>query len=154
MMIAVAGMLSFTACGNKTAGAADADSTAVAETENAEANKQESLADVVAKAKAEGEKWSVDEWKAAFRQVAIGIKPMAVDMDAFFKKVTSGEAKDMKAADIEKEGDSLQAKYAETNKLLDEFTNIAKGTENGTKVVEDDKWGEELFKELGIPSLK
>ena len=153
-MLAVAGMLSFTACGNKaaTTAAADADSATMAETPAA--NKEVSMADIVAKAKAEGANWSVDEWKAAFRQVAIAIKPMAVEMDAFFKKVTSGAAKDMKGEDIEKEGDALQAKYADTNKLLDEFTNIAKGTENGTKVVEDDKWGEELFKELGIPSLK
>ena len=105
MVLAVAGMLSFTACGNKTAAnAAGEDSSVVAENAEAEANKEVSLAEVVAKAKAEGANWSVDEWKAQFRNVAIAIKPMAIEMEAFVKKFTEGDVKNLKEEDIEKEG--------------------------------------------------
>lgn len=149
MVLAMAGMLTSTACGNKNAAPAEGvESTTVAEKEDA--NKEVSLADIVAKAKAEGANWSVDEWKAQFRQVAIAIKPMAIEMDAFFKKFTEGGGK---AEDLEKEGNELEKKYADLNKLLDEFNTIAKETANGKTVAEDQKWGEELFKELGIPSL-
>ena len=155
MILAVAGMLSFTACGNKTAAnAAGADSAAVAENAEADANQEVSLADVVAKAKAEGANWSVDEWKAQFRNVAIAIKPMALDMDAFVKKYMNGDVKDLKTEDLEKEGKALEEKYADLNKLLDEFNAIAEGTVNGKAVVDDKAWGEALFKELGIPELK
>ena len=155
MILAVAGMLSFTACGNKTAAnAAGADSAAVAENAEADANQEVSLADVVAKAKAEGANWSVDEWKAQFRNVAIAIKPMAVDMDAFVKKYVNGDVKDLKTEDLEKEGKALEEKYADLNKLLDEFNAIAEGTVNGKTVADDKAWGEALFKELGIPELK
>ena len=155
MILAVAGMLSFTACGNKTAAnAAGADSAAVAENAEADANQEVSLADVVAKAKAEGANWSVDEWKAQFRNVAIAIKPMAVDMDAFVKKYMNGDVKDLKTEDLEKEGKALEEKYADLNKLLDEFNAIAEGTVNGKTVADDKAWGEALFKELGIPELK
>ena len=155
MILAVAGMLSFTACGNKTAAnAAGADSAAVAENAEADANQEVSLADVVAKAKAEGANWSVDEWKAQFRNVAIAIKPMAVDMDAFVKKYMNGDVKDLKTEDLEKEGNELEKKYADLNKLLDEFNAIAEGTVNGKTVADDKAWGEALFKELGIPELK
>ena len=155
MVLAVAGMISLTACGNKTAAPAEgADSTAVAEQAEAAANQEVSLADVVAKAKAEGANWSVDEWKAQFRQVAIAIKPMMIDMDAFYKKITSEAAKDLKGEDIEKEGQALEDKYADMTKLLDEFNKIAEGTANGKTVSDDKAWGEALFKELGIPNLK
>ena len=155
MILAVAGMLSFTACGNKTAAnAAGADSAAVAENAEADANQEVSLADVVAKAKAEGANWSVDEWKAQFRNVASAIKPMAVDMDAFVKKYMNGDVKDLKTEDLEKEGKALEEKYADLNKLLDEFNAIAEGTVNGKAVADDKAWGEALFKELGIPELK
>ncbi len=155
MVLAVAGMLSFTACGNKTAAnAAGEDSSVVAENAEAEANKEVSLAEVVAKAKAEGANWSVDEWKAQFRNVAIAIKPMAIEMDAFVKKFTEGDVKNLKEEDIEKEGKALEEKYAELNKQLEEFNKIAEGTVNGKTVADDKAWGEALLKELGIPEMK
>ncbi|MBR1732386.1 MAG: hypothetical protein IJ729_01390, partial [Alloprevotella sp.] len=67
MLIAVAGITSFASCGNKneTAPNGGADSTAVATdtTQNAPEAQPVALADIVAKAKAEGANWSVDEWK-------------------------------------------------------------------------------------------
>lgn len=155
MVLAVAGMISLTACGNKTAATAEgADSTAVAEAAEADANKEVPMADIVAKAKAEGANWSVDEWKAQFRLVAIAIKPMMVELDAYYKKIMSGEVKDMKTEDIEKEGQAIQDKYADITKLLDEFNEIAEGTTNGKTVSDDKAWGDALFKELGIPDFK
>ena len=59
-----------------------------------------------------------------------------------------------KTEDLEKEGKALEEKYADLNKLLDEFNAIAEGTVNGKAVADDKAWGEALFKELGIPELK
>ena len=129
-------------------------------TENGDTTKTETVEkkvdinELAAKAKAEGANWSVDEWKAQFRNVAIAIKPMAVDMDAFVKKYVNGDVKDLKTEDLEKEGKALEEKYADLNKLLDEFNAIAEGTVNGKAVADDKAWGEALFKELGIPELK
>ena len=36
---------------------------------------------------------------------------------------------------------------------MDEFPEIASGTENGKKVVDDEEWCEETMKELGVPHL-
>ena len=125
-----------------------------AETSEAATEDVRALADVIKDAKENGANWSVDEWKAQFRNVAIAIKPMAVDMDAFVKKYMNGDVKDLKTEDLEKEGKALEEKYADLNKLLDEFNAIAEGTVNGKAVADDKAWGEALFKELGIPELK
>ena len=44
------------------------------------------LADIVAKAKAEGANWSVDEWKEQFKQVLLAIKPMMVELSDMAKQ--------------------------------------------------------------------
>ena len=110
-----------------------------------------SLADVVAKAKAEGANWSVDEWKEAFKSVTLAIKPMMVEMNEVTKKV---EADPSKAGDLMKELKAIQAKYPDFEKLMDEFTAIAEGCENGKAVIDDEEWGTKMMEELGVPKLE
>ena len=110
-----------------------------------------SLADIVAKAKAEGANWSVDEWKEAFKSLILAVKPMMVEMYEVTKKVEEDPAK---AAELMKELETIQAKYPNFEKLMDEFSEIAEGTENGKIVIDDEEWGKKTMEELGVPKLE
>ena len=148
MMMAVVGLMAFTACGNKSAAAgADADSTAVEATEA----QAPSMTDLIAKAKAEGANWTVDQWKDVFKQAMLCTKPMAIDMNALMSKIGTPEAKDL---DIEAEGKKLEEKYSGLMEQLSEFTTIAEATENGKKVSDDHEWAKKALEELGIPDFK
>lgn len=107
-----------------------------------------SLADIVAKAKAEGANWSIDEWKEQFKKVMIAIKPMMIAIDNMTKKI---EADPTKAEEALKEAKEIEKQNPNFSKLLDEFTEIASATENGKKVVDDEEWNENMMKELGVP---
>ena len=45
----------------------------------------------------------------------------------------------------------VQTKYGGLEKLMDEFESLAKGTENGKKVSQDEEWLKSLAKEIGLP---
>ena len=82
--IIVAAGLFVTSCGNKSAeSATEAEQTeqVAEEAPAAEAEQPASLADIVAKAKAEGANWSADEWKAQFKTALEAYKPFAVAMN-------------------------------------------------------------------------
>lgn len=110
-----------------------------------------SIADVVAKAKAEGANWSVDEWKEAFKSFILAIKPMMVEMNEVTKKVQDDPAK---AADLLKELEAIKAKYPDHEKYMDEFSKIAESCENGKAVIDDEEWGAKVLEELGVPKLE
>lgn len=110
--------------------------------------KAPALADIVAKAKAEGANWSVDEWKEQFKQVMLAIKPMMVEMSDLVKNMKDDPSK---MAEMIKESENIQKKYADLNKLMEEFSEIAEATENGKVVIDDEEWGKKMMEELGIP---
>ncbi len=109
-----------------------------------------SLADVVAKAKAEGANWSVDEWKEAFKSFALAIKPMMVKLSEVMKKM---EADPSKAAGLAADIENIQKEFPDVDKLMDEFTKFAESTENGKKVIDDEEWGKKMLEELGVPDV-
>ena len=104
----------------------------------AAAEQTASLADIVAKAKAEGDKWSEDEWKEQFKQAMLAYKPFAVEVDK------AGFSDLDKLKEIEK-------KYANYPDLINEMAEQAKKTKGG-KVITD-QWLADTMKELGIPKL-
>ena len=114
------------------------------------------MADIVAKAKADGANWSVDEWKDAYKQMMQAAKPMMLELQEVMKSMDNG-GDDSDAANAAKFAEAmakiqeLQKKYGDVEKLMDEFDSIAKGTENGKKVSEDDEWAKSVAKELGRP---
>ena len=110
--------------------------------------KAPALADIVAKAKAEGANWSVDEWNEQFKQVMLAIKPMMVEMSDLVKNMKDDPSK---MAEMIKESENIQKKYADLNKLMEEFSEIAEATENGKVVIDDEEWGKKMMEELGIP---
>ena len=134
--------IAMVSCGNNTPKNTDQkDSVAAVDTAAAAAPAAEqtaSLADIVAKAKAEGDKWSEDEWKEQFKQAMLAYKPFAVEVDkAGF-------------SDLDKLQE-IETKYANYPDMLNEMAEQAKKTKGG-KVITD-QWLADTMKELGIPKL-
>jgi hypothetical protein len=125
-----------------------------AETEKAAVEEKEadppSMADIVAKAKAEGANWTVDEWKEQFKAMALATKPimlkMAEALEMFEKDSTKG-------AELQEAMEKIKADYPDFEKLAKEFDTIAEGTESGKIVANDEVWGKNMMEELGIPDL-
>ena len=138
--------IAMVSCGNNTPKNTDQkDSVAAVDTAAAAApaaaaaaEQTASLADIVAKAKAEGDKWSEDEWKEQFKQAMLAYKPFAVEVDK------AGFSDLDKLKEIEK-------KYANYPDMLNEMAEQAKKTKGG-KVITD-QWLADTMKELGIPKL-
>lgn len=136
--IIVAAGLFVTSCGNKSAeSATEAEQTeqVAEEAPAAEAEQPASLADIVAKAKAEGANWSADEWKAQFKVALEAYKPFAVAMN------------EAQPADLEE----ITKKYADFPALIKEFASIAKQAEGGKDIT--DEWIQTTMQELGVPEL-
>lgn len=136
--IIVAAGVFVTSCGNKSAETAtEAEQTeqVAEEAPAAEAVQPASLADIVAKAKAEGANWSADDWKAQYKVALESYKAFAVAMN---------EAQSAEMEEVTK-------KYADVPSLMEELTNIAKQSEGG-KVITDE-WIQTTMKELGIPDM-
>ena len=104
----------------------------------------------MAKAKAEGANWTVDEWKEQFKAMALATKPimlkMAEALEMFEKDSTKG-------AELQEAMEKIKADYPDFEKLAKEFDTIAEGTENGKIVANDEVWGKNMMEELGIPDL-
>ncbi len=138
--------IAMVSCGNNTPKNTDQkDSVAAVDTAAAAApaaaaaaEQTASLADIVAKAKAEGDKWSEDEWKEQFKQAMLAYKPFAVEVDK------AGFSDLDKLKEIEK-------KYVNYPDMLNEMAEQAKKTKGG-KVITD-QWLADTMKELGIPKL-
>ena len=121
-----------------------------AESNETEATVEETvrpLADVMKDAKENCANWSIDEWKAAFREFAINVKPAMIEykavMDEMEKDPTNEET--LKKFESLLKNSGLQA--------IEEFTNIAEATENGKIVVNDDDFEKAMREELGLPDL-
>ena len=112
------------------------------------------LKDVVEKAKTEGANWSVDEWKAAMKDVMLAVKPMMLEVQDIMKSMEGAEGEEADGAKVVEAMAKLadiQKKYPDYENLMNEFEEAAKSTENGKKVIDDDAYAKELAKELGLP---
>ena len=101
----------------------------------AEAGQPASLADIVAKAKAEGANWSTEEWKTQFKKAMEAYKPFAVAMN---------EAQPAQLEEITKQ-------YADFPSLIKEFAGLARQSANGKDI--SDEWIQATMQELGVPHL-
>lgn len=146
LMVAFAMSISFMSCKNeagKDAASAEQKST----TENVE--QKVDLVELVAKVKAEGANWSVDQWKDAFKSALIALKPMMETMSEFQAKLKGAKEED--AAKIMSELEAKSKEFEPIEKAMAEFEEAAKATENGKKVLDDEEWGKQMMKELGFP---
>lgn len=136
--IIVAAGLVVVSCGNKSAETpteAEQTEQVAKDAPATQAEQPASLADIVAKAKAEGANWSADEWKAQFKVALEAYKPFAVAMN---------EAQPAELEEITK-------KYADYPALIKEFASIAKNAEGGKDIT--DEWIQATMQELGVPKL-
>ena len=137
-IIVAAGMFVVSCGGDKnaeTATEAEQTEQVAKEAPAAEAEQPASLADIVAKAKAEGANWSADEWKAQFKTALEAYKTFALAMN---------EAQPAELEEISK-------KYADYPALMKELAGIAKQAEGGKDIT--DEWIQTTMKELGVPEL-
>ena len=107
-----------------------------------------SLEDIVAKAKAEGANWSVDQWKDASKSVMINIAPM---LKAILEMTEKMEKNPDNVVSILAEMEKKQKEFEGLETLLNEFEQLAEATENGKKVMYDEAWEKEIKAELGLP---
>lgn len=110
------------------------------------------LKSIVEKAKTEGSKWTVDEWKTAFKDAVMAVKPAYEKMASVAKKA-EGITDASELAKVMEEMQQVQKDNADVEKLMKEFEEIAKATENGKAVADDEEFGKQVMKEAGLESL-
>lgn len=115
-----------------------------------DANKPAAIADIVKDAKENGAKWSVDEWKASYREMMIAVKPVMTKMAEVIEQIQKDPSK---ADEMAKKMEEVQKEYPDFEKMMDEYEAAAKASENGKKVDSDEAFINSLKTELGIPDL-
>ena len=134
LLVASCGSKSETATqeGEQTEQTAEAE---VTEQDATEAEQPASLADIVAKAKADGANWTADEWKEQYKKAIEAYKPFAVAMN------------EAQPADLE----TITKEYADFPSLIKEFAATAKQSKGGSAI--DDEWVAKTMEEMGVPHL-
>ena len=107
-----------------------------------------SLSELVDKATAEGANWSVDQWKDAMRSAMLNLKPIMEEVLNLQKSMDEDPAKAIEALAAMQQ---KQKDFESMETLMDSLEVIAKTTENGKKVIDDEEWGKQLLKEIGLP---
>ena len=121
------------------------DDKAKAESEQVEENL--TLADIVAKAKAESANWTADQWKENMKKAMVTAAPMLLKMNEMMKSIGDNPAKAAEAFDKRK---ALQEEFAPIDELMDELDSICNASEIGKAVMEDTVWVNQVRKELGF----
>ena len=143
-IVAIAITMGMASCKQKSEAPAAAEQ---AETEQVE-TKQLSAEEIVAKAKAEGANWSVDEWKSATKEMMTALQPMLSKLAEMMAEV---EKNPEKAIEMVAKIRESEDEFKPLEDLMNQFEEIAKSTENGKIVMDDEEWGKALKKELGLP---
>ena len=78
------------------------------------------LKSIVEKAKTEGSKWTVDEWKTAFKDAVMAVKPAYEKMASVAKKA-EGITDASELAKVMEEMQQVQKDNADVDKLMKEF---------------------------------
>ena len=108
------------------------------------------LEEIVAKARANGARWNVDEWKLHTRNALVVVAPLIKRMSDLQKLAEDNP--DSVTVAMES-AEALEQEMEPYTKLLDEFGTIAENTEAGKAVMEDDEWAVQVMRELGIPEF-
>ena len=145
-MLALMLTMSLVSCKDKAT--AEAPQAAEEAVEQVQEMENLSLTEIVEKAKAEAANWSVDEWKNALRGAMLNLKPIMEEMLNLQKAIESDPVKALEAVGTMQE---KQKAFEDMESLMKSLEEIAKSTENGKIVFEDNEWGKQLLKELGLP---
>jgi type VI protein secretion system component VasK len=148
-MFALAMGLCITSCKQKAGEAAPADTEQAAQAEEAQQDPVEVMKNLVEKAKAEGANWSIDQWKDAYKQAMIAMKPMLNQLGELTSSVTEN-SDPAQIAEMMTKAKKMEEDFKPLQTVMNEFEEIAKSTENGKAINDDEEWGKALMKELGI----
>ena len=108
----------------------------------------EELKAVVEKATEDGENWTEEEWRKAYKTVFIAIKPMLLDLLEMKKKIENASEEDqMKIA-----GEMIVKleSYEEISEQFEAFDKAAESSEIGKRLSEDEEFQKEIERELGL----
>lgn len=110
------------------------------------------LAALLEKTKAEGEKWTEDEWKAMFKDAMKAAKPMMTEMADMQKKLEEAMTKGDEAAakKLMEDMENIGKKYEDVQKQLEEFEKITDKNPIAKKLNNDEAFQKEVAKELGM----
>ena len=145
-MLAFALCLGMNSCKEKATPKEDKTSKEQTSTKEEKETPSMKAAQFLEKAKAEGEKWTQDEWKAAFKEmmttyVSIMAGTAVLEIKKEKEKDPAKLAElDTKIKEIEKEGEDF----------LNEFGEIALKSPNGLLLILDEKWMDEFKKEYDV----
>ena len=107
-------------------------------------------AELLAKAKADGANWSVDEWKAAFKDFALIEKPLMIELQNIITELVNNPSN---VEELKNKNKNLEATFTKISEYYDEFEKFGLSTPNGKIVFEDKDWLNKTQQELGIPDL-
>ena len=109
-----------------------------------------SLEDIVAKAKAEGANWTIDDWKANFKAAMTALAPMFKTIGEMQEQVGDDPAKAAAAlGDLAK----LTEEMEPMENLLNQLDSIAQTSEIGKAVMADTVFQKQVAEELGVADL-
>ena len=127
-----------------------------ADPEAAAADPAQTLTELIEKSKADGSKWSVDEWKDAFKTAMVAVAPTLKEIGTIMEQFKPKEGEDIdttKLAEAMNKMKAIEEKFAPVQELLNQFDSISKSYPNGKAVSEDKAFEEQCMKEFGIPDL-
>jgi hypothetical protein len=127
-----------------------------ADPEAAAADPAQTLTELIEKSKADGSKWSVDEWKDAYKTAMVAVAPTLKEIGTIMEQFKPKEGEDIDTTKLAEDMNKMKAieeKFAPVQELLNQFDSISKSYPNGKAVSEDKAFEEQCMKEFGIPDL-
>ena len=127
-----------------------------ADPEAAAADPAQTITELIEKSKADGSKWSVDEWKDAYKTAMVAVAPTLKEIGTIMEQFKPKEGEDIdttKLAEAMNKMKAIEEKFAPVQELLNQFDSISKSYPNGKAVSEDKAFEEQCMKEFGIPDL-
>ena len=124
--------------------------------EAAAADPAQTISELVEKSKADGAKWTVDEWKDAYKTAMAAVAPTMKEIGAIMEQFKPKEGEDIdttKLAGAMEKMKTIEEKFAPVQELLNQFDSISKSYPNGKAVADDKEFEEQCMKEFGIPDL-
>ena len=124
--------------------------------EAAAADPAQTLTELVEKAKADGARWSVDEWKDAFKTAMTAVAPMMKEVQDLTKSVIPKEGEEVdtaKVSEVMGKLKDLEDKFKPLQSAIEQFDSISKSYPNGKTVSEDKEFEKSVLAEFGLEDM-
>ena len=108
----------------------------------------EELKAVVKKATEDGDSWTEEEWKKAYKTVVKAIKPLLLELKDMQEKI-EGASEEEQMKIVSELTEKLES-YKEISDQFEAFEKVAESSEIGKRLSEDEEFQKEIEKELGL----